>query len=85
MTTLPQTFGDLKRSPWADAPLRSRPVRDELRGNLLRLLHQGAPLFPGIVGYEDTILPQLTTPSWRAITSSSSGSGGRPRAASSGS
>jgi len=31
-----------------------------MRGNLLRLLEQGAPLFPGIVGYEDTILPQLT-------------------------
>ncbi|MBP9200421.1 MAG: magnesium chelatase [Gemmatimonadales bacterium] len=60
MTTLPLTLGDLKGSPWADAPLRSRPVRDELRGNLLRLLARGEPLFPGIVGYEDTILPQLT-------------------------
>ena len=60
MTSLPQTFGDLKRSPWADAPLRGRRVRDELRGNLLRALESGEPLFPGIVGYEDTILPQLT-------------------------
>jgi len=31
-----------------------------MRGNLLRLLQEGAPLFPGIVGYEDTIVPQLT-------------------------
>ncbi|MEO8138489.1 MAG: magnesium chelatase [Gemmatimonadota bacterium] len=60
MTSLPQTFGDLKRSPWADPPLRGRRVRDELRGNLLRALESGVPLFPGIVGYEDTILPQLT-------------------------
>jgi magnesium chelatase subunit I len=35
-------------------------VRDEIRANLLRMLEAGAPLFPGIVGYEDTILPQLT-------------------------
>ena len=60
MPRLPETLGDLKRSPWAEAPLRGRTVRDELRGNLLRLLEAGEPLFPGIVGYEDTILPQLT-------------------------
>lgn len=60
MTSLPQTFGALQRSPWADAPLRGRTVRDELRGNLLRALDSDDSLFPGIVGYEDTILPQLT-------------------------
>ncbi len=60
MTTLPQTFGDLKRSPWAEAPLRGRSVRDELRANLLGRLERREPLFPGIVGYDDTILPQLT-------------------------
>ncbi len=60
MTSLPQTLADLKRSPWADAPLRGRTVRDELRSNLLRALESDEPLFPGIVGYEDTILPQLT-------------------------
>ena len=57
--TLPRTFGELKQSPWAEAPLRGRGVRDELRTNLLRALESGAELFPGIVGYEDTILPQL--------------------------
>ncbi|MDX2120086.1 MAG: magnesium chelatase [Gemmatimonadota bacterium] len=60
MPTLPLTLGDLRQSPWADAPLRGRTVRDELRTNLLRMLEQGEPLFPGIVGYDDTILPQLT-------------------------
>ncbi|MEO8635288.1 MAG: magnesium chelatase [Gemmatimonadales bacterium] len=60
MTRLPQTFGDLKRSPWAEAPLRGRIVREELRSNLLVALERDEPLFPGIVGYEDTIVPQLT-------------------------
>ncbi len=59
MPTTPQTFGDLRRSPWADAPLRQRSVRDEIRTNLLGMLEREEPLFPGIVGYEDTILPQL--------------------------
>jgi magnesium chelatase subunit I len=59
MTSLPQTFGDLRRSPWAEAPLRGRSVRDELRANLLAALERKQELFPGIVGYEDTIVPQL--------------------------
>lgn len=56
---LPDTFGALKRSEWGAAPLRGRSVRDELRANLLRALERGGALFPGIVGYEDTIEPQL--------------------------
>jgi magnesium chelatase subunit I len=35
-------------------------VKDELRANLLRRLDEGAELFPGIVGYEDTVVPQIT-------------------------
>ncbi len=60
MTRLPQTLGDLKRSPWAEPPLRGRTVRDEVRANLLRLLERDEPLFPGILGYDDSIVPQLT-------------------------
>ncbi|HTS87981.1 MAG TPA: magnesium chelatase [Gemmatimonadales bacterium] len=60
MARLPQTLGDLRRSAWAEAPLLGRSVRDELRANLVSRLERGDPLFPGIVGYEDTILPQLT-------------------------
>jgi magnesium chelatase subunit I len=56
---LPRTLGDLKNSPWAEPPLRGRTVRDEIRTNLLARLADGGPLFPGIVGYEDTILPQI--------------------------
>ncbi|HUR95327.1 MAG TPA: magnesium chelatase, partial [Gemmatimonadales bacterium] len=55
----PRTLGELKNSPWAEAPLRGRTVRDEIRTNLLARLGAGGPLFPGIVGYEDTILPQI--------------------------
>jgi magnesium chelatase subunit I len=57
--TLPRTLGDLKNSPWSEPPLRGRTVRDEIRTNLLARLADGGALFPGIVGYEDTILPQI--------------------------
>src|ERR687883_789435 len=55
----PRTLGELKNSRWAEPPLRGRTVRDEIRTNLLLRLASGAPLFAGIVGYEDTILPQI--------------------------
>ncbi|MGE0351611.1 MAG: magnesium chelatase [Gemmatimonadales bacterium] len=57
--TLPRTLGELKRSPWAEPPLRGRSVRDEVRANIMRMLEAGEDLFPGIVGYEESILPQL--------------------------
>ena len=56
---LPRTLGELKQSPWAEAPLRGRGVRDELRANLIQALESGEDLFPGIVGYDDTIVPQV--------------------------
>ena len=58
--TMPRTLGDLKQSPWAEPPLKGRTVRDEIRSNLLQRLESGDELFPGIVGYDDTILPQIT-------------------------
>jgi magnesium chelatase subunit I len=57
--TEPRTFGDLKNSRWAEPPLRGRTVRDEIRTNLMAQLESGAALFPGIVGYEDTIVPHI--------------------------
>src|SRR5262245_16841046 len=36
-----------------------RPVQEEVRENLIRKLRAGGPLFPGIVGYDDTVIPQL--------------------------
>ena len=50
----PRTLGELKRSGY-----RPRSVKDELRANLLRKLESGEPLFPGIVGYDDTVIPQI--------------------------
>src|SRR5256714_1633835 len=49
-----QTLGDLRRSG-----LRLRPVKQEIRDNLVRKLQAGEPLFPGIIGYDDTVIPQL--------------------------
>jgi magnesium chelatase subunit I len=57
--TEPRTFGDLKTSHWAEPPLRGRTVRDEVRANLMTRLQSGGTLFPGIVGYEDTIVPNI--------------------------
>src|ERR671925_2401106 len=55
----PRTLSDLKNTRWAEPPLRGRTVRDEIRTNLLKRLESSDPLFAGIVGYEDTILPQI--------------------------
>jgi magnesium chelatase subunit I len=55
----PATLGDLRNTDWADPAKHGRSVKDELRANLVRKLTDGEPLFPGIVGYEDTVVPQL--------------------------
>jgi magnesium chelatase subunit I len=38
-----------------------RPVKDELRQNLIAQLKANRPLFPGIVGYDDTVVPQIVS------------------------
>src|SRR5437867_8849299 len=53
------TLGELQRTEWASPARRQRTVKDEMRENLICLLENGSPLFPGIVGYEETVLPQL--------------------------
>ncbi|UCD64557.1 MAG: magnesium chelatase [Candidatus Zixiibacteriota bacterium] len=50
----PSTLGELKRSGW-----KSRTVREELRQNLLKRIGNSEPTFPGIVGYERTVIPQI--------------------------
>ena len=63
-TALPTTLGQLRSSEYTPARL-ARSVKDELRENLIARLRSQAsatnpsPLFPGIVGYEDTVIPQL--------------------------
>ncbi len=59
MPQYPETFGALKRSPWGQQAHTSRSVKDEMRGNLLSRLGRGGPLFEGVVGYEDTVMPQI--------------------------
>ncbi len=49
-----KTLGDLKRSQY-----RSVRVKDEMRANLLRKLAANEAIFPGIVGYDDTVVPQI--------------------------
>ncbi len=55
----PETFGALKRSPWGTPERVNRSVKDELRTNLISRLQAGGPLFRGVVGYEDTVMPQI--------------------------
>jgi magnesium chelatase subunit I len=61
-TPLPQTLGALRASDYTPARL-ARSVKDELRENLIVRLRDAArtsaPLFPGIVGYDDTVVPQI--------------------------
>ena len=54
-----RTLGELRRSPFTAQRLGSRRVKDELRDNLMTRLRAGSPLFPGIVGYDDTVVPQI--------------------------
>ena len=50
----PTTLAALRESGWA-----SKTVKHELRDNLLAALKRGDDLFPGIVGYEDTVVPEV--------------------------
>ncbi|MBI2678501.1 MAG: magnesium chelatase [Candidatus Koribacter versatilis] len=56
---LPASLGELRRSSFSEERLRSRRVKDELRENLIAKLRAGENVFPGIVGYDDTVVPQL--------------------------
>jgi magnesium chelatase subunit I len=57
-TALPTTLGQLRNSEFTPERL-ARSVKDELRENLIAKLRKKEPLFPGIVGYEDTVIPQI--------------------------
>ena len=52
--TLPQTLAELRTSGW-----QSISVKEELRRGMIRTLESGEALFPGIVGYEDTVIPEV--------------------------
>ena len=57
-TPLPTTLGALRASEFTPARL-ARSVKDELRENLIARLRAKLPLFPGIIGYQDTVVPQI--------------------------
>jgi magnesium chelatase subunit I len=57
-SSLPDTLGRLRRDVEAGR-LRVRPVRSEIRDNLMARMRTGAALFPGIVGFDDTVIPQV--------------------------
>src|SRR5919201_3682916 len=50
----PTTLGELRASGY-----RLRSVKEELRHNLIRKLEAGEPLFEGILGFDETVLPQI--------------------------
>ncbi len=54
----PRSVGALRRAHEAGLP-RHASVKDELRTNLVRLLRDRRPLFPGIIGYDETVVPQV--------------------------
>jgi len=56
---LPRTLGALRRSSFSEARIEGRSVKDELRQNLICRIQRGESLFPGILGYEDTVVPQV--------------------------
>lgn len=49
-----KTLAELQASGW-----KSRSVKEEIRSNFLKMLANGEPLYPGIIGYEDTVIPEL--------------------------
>lgn len=52
--TLPRTLAELQASGW-----KSKTVKQEMHDNFLRLLASGEELFPGIVGYDNTVIPEI--------------------------
>jgi magnesium chelatase subunit I len=56
MSSRPANLGQLKDSGW-----KSVPVKEELRRNVVARIREGRPIVDGVLGYDDTVLPQLET------------------------
>ncbi|MBV8822966.1 MAG: sigma 54-interacting transcriptional regulator, partial [Ktedonobacteraceae bacterium] len=54
ITTRPRTIGELRESGY-----RVLSIKEEMRKNLIQKIRRGEELFPGIIGYEDTVIPQI--------------------------
>src|SRR5579871_6177436 len=55
----PKTLGELRRVPDFDARSLQHSIKDEIRSNLLRAIERSETIFPGIHGYDDTVVPQI--------------------------
>ena len=51
---LPETLGELIESGYT-----SRTVKEEIRSNLVQRISDGSEVFPGIVGFDDSVIPQI--------------------------
>jgi magnesium chelatase subunit I len=58
-TEMPRTLGALRNSDFAEQFSPDRTLKEELRSNLICKLERGETLFPGVMGYEDTVVPQV--------------------------
>jgi magnesium chelatase subunit I len=59
VSSYPETLGALRRSSFGAPDRATRSVKDELRQNLIARLAGGGPLFAGVLGYEETVMPQI--------------------------
>ena len=57
--TRPSTLAELLASPFGKDSYRNRTVKDEMRENLVRKLRERSPVFSGIMGYDDSVTPQI--------------------------
>ena len=56
----PSTLGNLRQNPaFSEERLATRTVKDEIRANLICKLQKNETLFPGVLGFEDTVVPQM--------------------------
>jgi magnesium chelatase subunit I len=56
---LPRTLGELRTSRFFDQLQPDRTLKEELRSNLICKLNRGETLFPGLMGFDDTVVPQV--------------------------
>ena len=49
-----KTLGDLKKSPYTP-----QSIKDEMRNNMIQLMRNGNAVFEGIIGFEDSVIPDL--------------------------
>lgn len=71
----PDNLRDLLASGW-----KSKSVKRELHDNFVRMLAAGEELYPGIVGYENTVIPEINIAMLASTTCSFSARRGRPKA-----